>query len=185
MNDPAMAGTLGYVRQANDAYWTPAWCTQALLDEVTFRGAIWEPAAGAGHIVEVLKANKYKVFATDIASYGFAIKIRDFLDKESYLIPPWHIITNPPYDKAEQFIRHALDYTKPSRSQVAMLLRHEYDCAASRRDLFEHPAFHKKLILTRRPKWFDDKASPRHNFSWFIWDWLSCEGPPTMAWGPK
>jgi hypothetical protein len=29
-----------------------------------------------------------------------------------------------------------------------------------------------KVTLTRRPRWFaEDIASPRHNFSWFIWDW--------------
>jgi hypothetical protein len=55
---------------------------------------------------------------------------------------------------------------------VAILARHEFDCAARRRPLFEDARFRMKLVLTKRPRWVDgpQRASPRHNFAWFLWD---------------
>jgi hypothetical protein len=61
-----------------------------------------------------------------------------------------------------------------------MLLRNEWDCAYTRRDLFMEMPFRLKIVLTRRPKWFkDDINAPRHSFSWYVWDhnWYS---PPEL-----
>ena len=93
------------------------------------------------------------------------------------------IVTNPPYDQAEVFIRRALELTKPARGMIAMLLRNEYDCAMSRVDLFRKAPFALKLVLTKRPRWFkNDIASPRHNFAWFVWDWRQV-GLPVIRYG--
>lgn len=82
------------------------------------------------------------------------------------------IVTNPPYSLAEEFVRHALDLTRAAGGMVAMLLRHEFDCAATRRDLFDMRAFAYRMALTRRPRWIaGTTGSPRHNFTWFVWDW--------------
>jgi hypothetical protein len=166
-----MIGESGYERVENDAYYTPAWCTEALLRNVEFIGKIWEPAAGTLAMVNVL-STKYDVLATDIA----------YEDSYDFLSPGMcdafydNIVTNPPYSLATQFIERALFY---SQRKVAMLLRNEFDCAKSRQHLFGNcPQFAMKLVLTKRPKWFDDdKASPRHNFSWFIWDWDNNSAP--------
>ena len=63
-----------------------------------------------------------------------------------------------------------------------MLLRTDFDHAKTRQHLFANcEAFAKKLVLTRRIKWFEDGgSSPSFNHAWFIWDWQH-EGPPTMA----
>jgi hypothetical protein len=38
-----------------------------------------------------------------------------------------------------------------------------------------------KVVLTKRPRWStDDKASPRHNFAWFVWDWSNPNGPEAI-----
>jgi hypothetical protein len=60
-----------------------------------------------------------------------------------------------------------------------------YDCAASRRYLFEQQPFAMKLILTKRPKWkdADHTASPRHNFAWYLWDYRH-SGAPVLGWLP-
>jgi hypothetical protein len=182
MTDVAMLGTSGYARVANEAYWTPAWCTETLLTKIEPRGVVWEPACGNGAIVKVLERRHIPVIRSDITNYGFACSTVDFL-KAGLRGDAETIITNPPYDQAESFIRHALNVTETVKGMVAMLLRNEYDCAAGRVDLFDRPEFAKKLVLTKRPKWSDmDKASPRHNFAWFIWDWQH-KGPATMAWG--
>lgn len=169
-----MFGESGYERAALDAYWTPEWCTSVLLDSVKFRGRVWEPASGQGHICRVLSGRSYDVFATDIADHGYHDRLHDFLSRDTFVIPDGieSIVTNPPYEKAEKFIRTSLLLMRESRGQVAMLLRNEYDCARTRVDLFDAPPFVMKLVLTKRPRWSaDEKASPRHNFAWYVWDW--------------
>jgi hypothetical protein len=105
------------------------------------------------------------------------------------IVPPFGcdcILTNPPYDIAPEFIRRALALMEPSRGQVMMLLRTDFDHAKTRRNLFaDCPAFAKKLVLTKRIRWFQDErtASPSFNHAWFLWDWKHV-GPPTLAYGP-
>jgi len=184
----SMHGESGYERVENDAYWTPEWCTKALLKKVALRGLIVEPAAGIGHIADVVRAAGYDVAEFDIVNRSNrpTLKIADFLKVDQLsLSREVSVVTNPPYVLAEEFVRHAIKLTKEREGMVAMLLRNEWDCAASRRDLFERPPFAKKLVLTKRPKWSaQDTASPRHNFSWFIWDWEYCYPHPVMEWGP-
>lgn len=195
----AMHGESGYARIANDAYFTPAWVTLELTkfigDRLRKRLAgpriwIWEPACGNGAIVNVLRNIGFRVYATDIAVYdGFAPDdLIDFmapkLDLERIAAHCGAIITNPPYDKAEEFVERALVHTSRG-GIVCMLLRHEWDCAASRGRLFSPMGnFAHKLVLTKRPRWSaENKASPRHNFAWFIWD-VEHVGAPTIHYAP-
>jgi hypothetical protein len=55
------------------------------------------------------------------------------------------IITNPPYLLAREFIEHALRLTEATTGMVAMLLRTDYDHAATRQHLFSGcPAFARR-----------------------------------------
>jgi hypothetical protein len=95
------------------------------------------------------------------------------------------IITNPPYELATEFIERSLAFQRAFRGIVAMLLRTDFDHAKTRQHLFGgHPAFAKKVVLTKRIKWFEDSmGSPSFNHAWFIWDWQH-QGAPTLAYGP-
>ncbi len=184
MSDSAMHGESGYERIARDAYYTPAWCTEALLRHVKFEGKIWECAAGDGQMSLVLERAGKSVLASDIHPIWPVTIPADFL---AVALPPTnvrHVITNPPYTMAQDFIERAQAVTAyRGGGKVAMLLRNEYDSAKTRQHLFSKcPQFALKLVLTKRPKWFaDEKASPRHNFSWFVWDW-SHKGPAEIRW---
>jgi hypothetical protein len=188
----AMHGESGYERIEHDAYFTPTWVTELLLAREhvalmrhTTNGTftIWEPAAGNGAMVQPMRKVGFEVFASDIADHGFPLDVQvDFItryphdtreqtaiDVASATCPV--IITNPPYEQAEEFVVAALARTKKRQGMVCMLLRNEWDCAKSRRYLFNLP-FAKKVVLQRRPRWSaQNKASPRHNFAWYIWDW--------------
>jgi hypothetical protein len=100
------------------------------------------------------------------------------------------IVTNPPYERAEEFCTHALKLTAPVKGVVAMLLRCDFDHAKRRAYLFaDCPQFAKKIGLTRRIVWFvvadgKPKASPSFNHAWFLWDWQHA-GPPAIAYGPN
>jgi hypothetical protein len=99
------------------------------------------------------------------------------------------IITNPPYDFAQEFCEHALKLTRPFRGFTAMLLRHNFDSARTRAHLFAQcPAWALKVTLTQRIVWFTEpngkpKASPSENHSWYVWDWRH-QGPPAIAYAP-
>ena len=128
----AMLGESGFERRARDAYWTESWVTGALLDAVRIRGPVWEPACGRGDMVEVLRGRGHRVLASDIEGHGFPDAFRyDFLSGPLVALPanfwPRAIVTNPPYENAEAFIRRALEFMQPMGGQVAMLLRHEFD----------------------------------------------------------
>jgi hypothetical protein len=184
VSDAAMLGSSGYARVANDAYFTPEWCTEALLRKVRLRGAVWEPACGDGAICRVLDRHGYRVVASDIADYGYPSARADFLQHGRLGDAVYSIVTNPPYEHAEDFVRHALNQMESGTGPVAMLLRHEWDCAGSRRDLFERAPFARKITLTKRPRWSEEnKASPRHNFAWFVWD-FNHRLPPLLEWAP-
>lgn len=179
--DPAM-GNLGYERNPSDFYPTPAWCTEALLRNYPFpRLPISEPACGQGHISKVLEANGFQVISTDLNHTGFGSGGHDFLSAKTSPAPI--IITNPPYKNqfAERFLRHALRLTEHQYGIVAMFMRTDWSSAAGRTELMRHPAFALKLEMTRRPRWIEGSTgSPRHNYSFYVWDWGTVGEPPTI-----
>ena len=186
-------GESKYERKALDAYWTHKWVTEWLLNacgKLTSPGkVVWEPACGAGWISDVLSARGYDVLSTDVVDHGYANMqgLQDFMLVEEVDPTIEAIITNPPYDienvpgvsdcTAESFLRHALKLMKPVKGKVFMLLRNEFDSASTRVDLFEGRPFSAKFVLTKRPEWIEKpqqeakKSGPRHNYSWFGWDW--------------
>lgn len=193
--DTAMLGNSGYDRREKDAYWTEPRVTEAILGRIGLAsGLVWEPACGRGDMVQVLHERGYQVVASDVERHwdvdlGCRFERRDFF---AYTEAPRgisSIFTNPPFDHVERFVRHALELTEPMRGMVVVVLRNEWDCAGGRRDLFEHQAFSAKYILTFRPRWDwwgrdKSKASPRHPFSWFVWDWANDGERPTIGWLP-
>ena len=199
-----MLGESGYERREDDFYRTPAWCTEALLDALPYNlrirhgQGVWEPAAGDGAIRDVLEKRGFKVRAYDINPRAERIEQEDFLTR---IVPAWYtmiLITNPPYKDAKAFIRQAMIMAehRPSGHRkrrdwphfVAMLLRNEFDSAASRKEFFmDHPYFDTKIILTKRPRWIEGSTgSPRHNYAWFIWDWKreTANAAPTIRYAP-
>jgi hypothetical protein len=168
----------GYERKERDLYETPEWVTEALLPHLPRHPyIIWEPAAGSGKMVRVLE-NVALVHGSDIAD-GY-----DFLSCDvPKVFGTWDaIITNPPYELATEFCARALSGMLLFDGMVAMLLRTDFDHAKTRAYLFaDHPAFAKKVVLTKRIKWFEGSTgSPSFNHAWFIWDWKH-SGPPTLA----
>lgn len=102
-----------------DFYPTPPWATRALMEHIIIPEAgdvfnpmtVWEPAAGHGDMSRPLAEYFGNVLTTDIHDHGgrLAHRQHDFL--MSYMPEgidgaDW-IITNPPFQLAEQFIERA------------------------------------------------------------------------------
>lgn len=175
----------GYDRRPNNFYPTPPWVTMALwpsLPRIPER--IWEPAAGNGKMVEVLRTWGCEVVASDIEERPNAIQ-GDFLKMER---PEGveGIITNPPYgDLAQAFVEHALRLMAPVGGYVAMLANSDWEHAQGRTHLFRDcPQFCKRIVLLKRIVWFVEdngkpKASPSQNHVWNFWCFQH-SGPPTV-----
>lgn len=185
--DAAMLGDSGYDRIEADHYNTPPENLDCLLQHVTIHENVWECAAGKGNLSERLHEFGHTVWSSDIIDYGFdeRFAVANFLEQSALPDPSIRaIVSNPPYfdDMPEQFIRHALRLMKPVKGQVAMFLRNEYDCSKGRMDLFALPPFHKKIIVTKRPRWVEgSKGSPRHNYAFFVWDWRHTAGAASVV----
>ena len=100
-------------REKYDYYATEPKATEELLKLEHFSHYIWEPAAGEGHIAEVLKSHNYDVVTNDIIERNYPLDGEmDFFNvtKENMSNTiPRDIITNPPYKYAKEFVEHALD----------------------------------------------------------------------------
>ena len=192
--DPAVVGASGYERNALDFYPTPRSAFDGLIEVIgddLMMHIGWEPCAGDGAVAEPLREFCRDVITTDIASHngyqpdrlvdffsigadgGMTIEDIAALREHNGGDLPSLIVTNPPYGKdAERVARHALKLMQPVSGMVALLCRHEWDCAKSRKDLFDHPAFAMKITLRHRPRWIaDSKGAPRFAYAWYVWDW--------------
>ena len=156
-----------YPRRPMDDYSTPPEVTAALLKfmykELSIR--LCDPAPGAGQMVKTFKDTGYRVVRGP----------RDFLQQEQ----DWNgdecdFLMNPPYgdrrmNLAVAFVDKALKISWPWRGKVVALLPFDFDCARSRRYLFEQRAFAGKIVLPSRIKWFNDKSGSLEH-AWFVWN---------------
>lgn len=155
-------------RNGTDFYPTPPECTVALLTYLNLPAGtvVWEPAAGEGHIVEVLADRGFSVVASDLHPTGYVTESTDYLTAP---LPAGvdMVITNPPFSIAQEFIEHTLDLGVP----FALLLKSQYWHSKGRRALFERHRPTAVLPLTWRPDFlFGSKsASPTMECLWTVW----------------
>lgn len=167
-----------HARKPADFYPTPPDVTEALMQFLQLPSGqfIWEPACGDGAMSRVIERHGHNVLSTDLREDGgYGIGGEDFLTFNSASetgIPysavynDW-IITNPPFNLAEAFIRKALSITP----NVAMLLKSQYWHAAGRLPLFrDHPPS-DILALTWRPAFLESERgrSPLMDVIWVVW----------------
>lgn len=148
-------------RPATDFYSTPDECTQALLDylKLPTNFTVWECAAGAGKMADVIQANGYTVARSD---KGF-----DFLSGDVSLLNWDWIITNPPFNLSQRFIERAGELNTP----FAFLLKSQYWHSARRVSLFKRLRPKYILPLSWRPDFlFGAKGGkPTMECFWCVW----------------
>jgi hypothetical protein len=110
-----------------DFYPTPAWATHALMLNEKFEGSIWEPACGDGAMAEVIKqymTDSQSLSCSDLYDHGYGAVGSDFLAYATRSdVSVDNIITNPPYNIADEFVLKALE---AAEKKVAMLVRLAY-----------------------------------------------------------
>lgn len=185
-----------------DDFPTPPWATRALCEfleseGIGFRGRrVKEPCANRGYMARPLAEYSGKVIASDIFDYGAGYPVRDYLSPMGDLLdgpqdPADDVATNPPYNKAVEFVLQAL---RDVLGVVAVFLRSNWTEGADRyHSLFHGKAptfqlqFSERVILTKgrlldpdrkyrfpvkkKPGQFEwRKPSTATSYCWFIWD---------------
>lgn len=176
-------------RAQNDFYATPPETVRGLLNVEFFSKDVLEPACGAGHIAKVLTENGHNVVASDLVYRGYGLAPIDFLQAKE--IPDtFDIITNPPFNLAEEFIRKAFDLLGKHR-KAAMLLPLRYLEGKKRRDLFDQIPPRRvwvsssRICCARNGEFETSKQSNAMAFAWFVWekDWIpDLEGRTELGW---
>ena len=162
------------VDRKDDLYETPPVATEALLRVEWLPHYIWEPAAGRGAIVKVLREAGHEVIGSDLVDYDEPTHFhrRDFLMERKAPDKCQAIVTNPPFKLGDQFVSHALSLCP----LVIMLFRLAFLESEKRREILDGGqlarvhVFRKRLPMMHRDGWTGNKTGSSMAFAWFVWD---------------
>ena len=193
-NSNAVFSTLGASnhssteRQSRDFYATDPASVRALMEVESYSSRIWEPACGMGHISQTIMEDNPSIVVkeTDIEPLVPSGERMDFLTYAGLRFDG-DIITNPPYAKALEFVRKALDVVRYGH-KVAMLLRIQFLEGMARRELFDTTppvrvyVFSKRQVCAKNGD-FDKspKAGSAQCYAWFVWQ-KGTKKDPVIKW---
>lgn len=159
-----------------DDFPTPPWATRALIEHVIGVDRVkdqnvWEPAANRGFMARPLREYFYAVAESDIHDYGQNWPVSDFLkSRHTSGLYNW-IITNPPFNKAQQFIEKS---QKLATDGVAMLVRTSFLEGVMRYQTMylKNPPdivaqFSERVPMVKGR--IDKKASTATSYCWLVW----------------
>ena len=173
---PAVAAQRSEPHDSLDFFPTPPWATRGFVEHVAkpvleARAAdlVWEPACGEGHMAAVLAESFKLVVASDVHPYGFG-SVGDFLQQQLTVLRPEWIWTNPPFNAAVAFARHALALAEKG---VALLVRTQWLHTIERFELFrDHPpfviAYYVERVPMHRGRW-EPEGSTATDYAWVCW----------------
>lgn len=165
-----------------DFFPTPAWATHALIESEDFKGDIWESACGNGAMSAVLEQTGQSVISTDLYDRGYGDAGIDFLKPKRRAA---NIVTNPPYNAAEGFVRSGL---KAADKKFALLLRLAFLEGANRqRTIFTDAAPSRVWVFSERITFYPagavQKGTGTTAYAWFVWD-KDAAGATELKWLP-
>ena len=163
-----------------DFYPTPAWGTKALLRYVSFDGSILEPCCGTGDMADVLKAAGHNVVASDLHDRGYGA-VRDFFEVHERFP---NIVTNPPFNIAEDILAHALTLAD---SKVCLLLRTAFLEGRRRYEgIYRDTPPSRLIVFSQRLSMYPAGAvvdgGGTTSYSWFVWDAADTSRQTKITW---
>jgi hypothetical protein len=178
-------------KNSRDDFPTPPWATRALFEHVLsdfgpFASLVaLEPACGEGHMAKVLSEYFGEVRASDAHRYGYGL-VRDYLGVPYEADAVDWVITNPPFNLAEEFVHRSLIV---ARCGVAILARTVFiESVGRHRNLFEiTPPIRFAQFTERVPMVkgrLDRKASTATGYAWLVWTRGVANHAPRLVWIP-
>ena len=163
-------------RESLDFYATDSIAIDKLLTVERPNISIWEICAGNGHLAQRLKDYGYAVTTSDIVQRDYPLDfVEDFFThKEKFT---GDILTNPAYNKAKEFVLHALDLVNDG-NKVYMFLKLTFLEGKSRyKDLFsKYPpkviyVFSERVMCAKNGDFEGMKAGGGSAvaYAWFVW----------------
>jgi len=180
----------GKKRRDHDAYYTPDWCTDRLIEDPDLPfdlSGVWlEPAAGGGDIIDAISINTGGGLndpliwvAGDIrpkclpalSHLTHDVYAEDFLLFDFGDLLSKHnrdrfdvLITNPPYSLAEDFMTKGMKIAR----FTCLFLRVDYLASKSRCSFLR--AFPPDVfVLPNRPSFTGDGNTDMTEYAWFVW----------------
>jgi hypothetical protein len=152
-----------------DFFPTPAWATFALIENEEFKGEIWECACGDGSMSRVLEHTDQTIISSDLYDRGYGEVGIDFLSSPR---SSENIVTNPPYNSAEGFVRSGI---QKANKKFALLLRLAFLEGANRaKTIFTQTPPSRVWVFSERitfyPVGIEPKGSGTTAYAWFVWD---------------
>jgi hypothetical protein len=152
-----------------DYFPTPAWATHALIDNESFDGEIWECACGDGAMTDVLELTGNRIRSSDLYDRGFGETGIDFTTAKDRSA---NIVTNPPYNSAESFVKSGINLAE---KKFALLLRLAFLEGANRANtIFNVCPPSRVWVFSERITFYmagaDRKGSGTTAYAWFVWD---------------
>ena len=174
-------------RQNEDYYATHPEAAEWLIKLEYFDGKdIWKCASGENHLANVFKDAGFTVRTSDIIKRTEETEVIDFLTYEG----EWkgHIVTNPPYKNAQEFIEKALSIV-PEGKKVCMFLKVQFLEGKARRKMFEkYPPkriwVSSSRILCAKNGDFERMIKGGGSamaYAWFVWE-KGYEGDTVVKW---
>lgn len=172
-------------REINDFYATPDIATKPLIEYLktnypdVCKDFIWEPACGMGHISQALINEGFNVISTDLIDRGYRPGCYgwdyNFLSEENNHTS-MHIITNPPYKFAQEFVEKSIEIMEDG-ALCCMLMKLTFLEGKKRYDMFQkYPPKHL-LVFSNRINCAlggDFETTPKLGgavaYGWYIWE---------------
>lgn len=163
----------GGERIDGDKYYTPDAVAAACVRSVGWgmKGTFVEPSVGGGAFARALREDGYNVFGVDsdpnaagFADCDLGHAVADFGQWVPSLRPDY-VVGNPPYNQAEEHIRHGLSV---ARLAVGMLLRVNFLGGVKRRAFFEKHRPAQVHVLTPRPS-FTGGGTDATEYAFMVW----------------
>ena len=153
-----------------DYYATPSEMAEYLLKLEPHLNNVWECACGEGHLAKVFEQHNILAKATDIVDRGYG-EVTDFFTVSDY---NGDIVTNPPYNKAQEFVEHALKITHTG-NKICMFLKLTFLEGKKRKKLFDRLNLKTVYISTSRVNCacngkFNSSQSSAVAYAWFIFE---------------
>lgn len=177
---------------AAEFFETPRWAADAILERELLTSLVYDPCAGRGVLGDAARAAGYNVHEADLHEWpgqrpAIATRVDFFADPTPPIVQtgrPLTILMNPPFSRADAFVRRAIDI---GARKIVMFQRLAFLEAARREALFaDHPPARIWLCASRATCWRGDlPAATRERRStptphaWFVWERLH-RGAMTM-----